>query len=94
MYAIGFDLSIKDTTQNHPKGVTQAYADIEATLRKFGFNRIQGSLYVTENEDMALLTKAMVSLKKLTWFGLSVRDIRAFKVEQWSDFNSFFKEDF
>ena len=94
MYAIGFDLSIKDTTQNHPKGVTQASADIEATLSKFGFNRIQGSLYVTENEDMALLTKAMVSLKKLTWFGLSVRDIRAFKVEQWSDFNSFFKEDF
>ncbi|WP_315044217.1 virulence factor [Faucicola mancuniensis] len=94
MYAIGFDLSVKDTAQNHPKGVTQAYADIEATLKKFGFNRIQGSLYVTENEDMALLTKAMVSLKKLTWFGLSVRDIRAFKVEQWSDFNSFFKEDF
>ncbi|WLF84115.1 virulence factor [Moraxella sp. ZY210820] len=94
MYAIGFDLSVKETAKNHPKGVTQAYADIEATLKKFGFNRVQGSLYITENEDMALITKAMVSLKKLSWFSLSIRDIRAFKVEQWSDFNSFFKEDF
>ncbi|STZ74947.1 Virulence-associated protein D [Moraxella lacunata] len=94
MYAIAFDLTIKETAKNHPKGVQQAYRDIEITLNKFGFNRVQGSLYTNEDENMELLTKAMVSLSRLAWFGASVKDIRAFKVEQWSDFNSFFKEEF
>ena len=37
MYAISFDLVVADTAEKHPKGVSQAYADIGATLRKFGF---------------------------------------------------------
>ncbi|MCF3019961.1 virulence factor, partial [Neisseria gonorrhoeae] len=37
MYAISFDLVVADTAQNHPKGISQAYADIGYTLRKFGF---------------------------------------------------------
>lgn len=94
MYAIGFDLLVKEVEKHHPKGVRQAYSDIEIILNKFSFNRIQGSLYVTENENMELVTKAMVSLSRLSWFSTSVRDIRAFKVEQWSNFNSFFKEEF
>lgn len=94
MYAIGFDLLVKEVEKHHPKGVRQAYSDIEIILNKFSFNRIQGSLYVTENENMELVTKAMVSLSRLSWFSISVRDIRAFKVEQWSNFNSFFKEEF
>ncbi|HFC5667929.1 TPA: virulence factor, partial [Neisseria gonorrhoeae] len=28
MYAISFDLVVADTAQNHPKGISQAYADI------------------------------------------------------------------
>lgn len=94
MHAIGFDLLVKEVEKNHPKGVRQAYSDIEIILNKFSFNRIQGSLYVTENENMELVTKAMVSLSRLSWFSASVGDIRAFKVEQWSNFNSFFKEEF
>ena len=94
MYAIGFDLLVKEVEKHHPKGLRQAYSDIEIILNKFSFNRIQGSLYVTENENMELVTKAMVSLSRLSWFSASVRDIRAFKVEQWSNFNSFFKEEF
>ena len=43
------------------------------------------------NEDLANLTKAMTALKSLPWFPASVRDIRAFRVEQWSDFTSFIK---
>jgi virulence-associated protein VapD len=44
MFAIAFDLVVTDTAQNHPKGVSQAYADIGATLANFGFDRVQGSL--------------------------------------------------
>jgi virulence-associated protein VapD len=41
---------------------------------------------------MANLTKAMIKLKSITWFRVSVRDIRAFKVEDWSNFTEFMKE--
>jgi len=86
MFAIAFDLTVKTTEETHPKGVTQAYNDIGATLKRRGFRRVQGSLYVTENEDMANLFLAIQDLRALPWFVESVRDIRAFRIEQWSDF--------
>jgi virulence-associated protein VapD len=92
MYAIAFDLIVADTEQNHPKGVSQAYADIGSVLNGRGFSRVQGSLYVTENEDMANLFLVMQALRSLPWFPLSVRDIRAFRIEQWSDFTSVIKD--
>jgi virulence-associated protein VapD len=49
---------------------------------------VQGSLYVTDDEDMANLFLAVQSLCSRVWFPKSVRDIRAFRVEQWSDFTA------
>jgi virulence-associated protein VapD len=92
MFAITFDLVVAETNKHHPKGVTQAYYDIAATLERFGFERIQGSVYVTKSEDMANLFQAIMTLKALGWFALSVRDIRAFRIEQWSDFTSIIKK--
>lgn len=92
MYAISFDLVVSDTQAAHPKGVSQAYQDIGATLHEYGFQRVQGSLYINDNEDMANLFAAIQALKMLTWFPVSVRDIRAFRIEQWSDFTSFVKK--
>ncbi len=91
MYAVAFDLVVADTAQNHPKGVAQAYIDIGAILAQYGFRRVQGSLYVTEQEDMANLFLAIQALKNRSWFPKSVRDIRAFRIEQWSDFTSVVK---
>ncbi|MFZ7324618.1 virulence factor [Avibacterium avium] len=92
MYAISFDLVVADTEEHHPKGVSQAYLDIGSTLRKFGFERIQGSLYTNNNENMANLFQAMNALKAMEWFPKSIRDIRAFRIEQWSDFTPTMKE--
>jgi len=50
-----------------------------------------GNVYVGSDEDLANLTIAMTALKSLAWFPESVRDIRAFRVEQWSDFTPFMK---
>jgi virulence-associated protein VapD len=88
MFAIAFDLVVKDTVAHHPKGVPAAYADIGAALAEYGFRRVQGSLYVCENEDMANLMDAIDALTALPWFPASVRDLRAFRVEQWSDFTN------
>lgn len=91
MFAIGFDLTVADTAANHPKGVSQAYSDIGSTLAGFGFDRVQGSLYITQSDDLANLFSAITALKGLPWFPNSVRDIRAFKVEHWSDFTQLVK---
>jgi virulence-associated protein VapD len=91
MFAIAFDLVVADTLENHPKGVPQAYADIGNTLSTYGFKRVQGSLYTNDSEDLANLFAAIISLKALPWLPASVRDIRAFRVEQWSDFTKLVK---
>jgi len=91
MYAVAFDLVVADTEQHHPKGVEQAYSDIGSILNQYGFRRVQGSLYVTDNEDMANLFLVVQSLRSQVWFPKSVRDIRAFRIEQWSDFTQVVK---
>jgi virulence-associated protein VapD len=77
--------------QHHPKGVTQAYTEIGAVLGEHGFRRVQGSLYVIENEDMANLFLAIQALRARAWFPKSVRNIRAVRIEQWSDFTAVVK---
>ena len=77
----------------HPKGAVQAYADIASTVGRYGFERVQGSVYVTKDEDMANLFRAIMALKALPWFRESVRDIRSFRIEQWSDFTPLIKDD-
>ena len=37
MFAITFDLIVKDVELRHPKGVPQAYSEIKKTLERFGF---------------------------------------------------------
>lgn len=91
MFAIAFDLVVEDTARHHPKGVTQAYTDIRTCLSGYGFERIQGSVYVNDSEDMANLFQAIMALKAMPWLPQSVRDIRAFRIEQWSDFTTVIK---
>ncbi len=91
MYAVAFDLTVADTEKYHPKGVASAYTEIGAILARFGFRRVQGSLYITDDENMANLFLAIQALRGQVWFPKSVRDIRAFRIEQWSDFTPVIK---
>lgn len=92
MYAIAFDMLISDLKQKYDKSYNNAYFEIRMILRKYGFYNTQGSVYLSEKDDMANLYMAIEALKKTDWFKDSVRDIRAFKVEDWSDFTPVFKE--
>ena len=91
MFAIGFDLLVRQTEASHPRSVSQAYADVGAVLNRYGFQRVQGSVYVSQTDSLVNVTLAMNALKALSWFPTCVRDIRAFKVEHWSDFTDFMK---
>ena len=91
MFAIVFDLVIADVEASYSRHISQAYADIGRTLRRFGLGAIQGSVYLCDGEDLANLSSAMNALKALPWFPASVRDSRAFRVEQWSDLTGVMK---
>jgi len=88
MYAVAFDLTVEATEKQHPKGVSLADTEIGAILGEHGFRRVQGSLHVTDDEDMADLFLAIQSLRARAWFPQSVR---AFRVEQWSDLTAVVK---
>jgi virulence-associated protein VapD len=92
MFAIAFDLIVEEVQARHPKSVPTAHSDIARALKTAGFRRIQGSVFVTEEPGLMAVTKAMVALKAIVWFPPCVRDIRAFKVEDWSDFTAFIKD--
>ena len=91
MYAIAFDLVISDLKEHYGNPYNNAYFEIKTLLREFEFYNTQGSVYLSQNNDMANLFKAIHALKGLEWFRKSVRDIRAFRVEDWSDFTAVIK---
>ncbi len=68
MFAIAFDLVVAETARNHPKGVSQAYTDIGATLAGYAFAWVQGSLYLTDRDDLANLFAAILALKSSPGF--------------------------
>lgn len=91
MFAIAFDMVIADLKLHYGEPYNNAYFDIKNELRKYEFYNTQGSVYLSENNDMANLFKSIYALKKIEWFRNSVRDIRAFRVEDWSNFTDLIK---
>ena len=91
MFVLAYDMSVADAETHHPRGSRQAYDDIKTTLGKFGFERVQGSVFATKDEDLAKLFRAIDALKALPWFGPSVKNLRAFRMEQGSDFTAIVK---
>ena len=90
MYALTFDMTISDLKKEYGEKYHSAYAEIKNHLNNSGFYWIQGSTYVTE-ENLTAVYKAINILSNIDWFRKSVRDIRAFKVEDFSDFTSIVK---
>jgi len=92
MYAIAFDMVVADIKEYYGEPYNNAYFEIKMILREYEFYNTQGSVYLTEKNNMANLYRAIEALKKIEWFRKSVRDIRAFRVEDWSDFTSVIKD--
>ena len=92
-YAIAFDMKIDELKKNYGEPYNTAYKEIEKELDVFGFEWTQGSLYIEKNENnnLAKVYQAINRLSQIDWFKKSVRDLRAFKVEDWSDFTDIVK---
>lgn len=85
MYAIAFDMSTSDLEEYYGKPYNNAYYEIATILENFDFYRIQGSTYASENRDLGNLMLAIDTLASIEWFANSVKDIRAFRIEDWSN---------
>ena len=91
MFAISFDMVISNLKKHYGEPYNNAYFEIKELLRRNGFNWVQGSTYLTESDDLGNVIKAIMDLSKIDWFKKSVRDIRGYKVENWSDFTDIVK---
>ncbi len=91
MYGLVFDLDTKVVERDYPRGTSQAYSDIRLTLEPFGFRKIQGSTYAADHEDFGKLFLAITALRKLSWFGSSLRNLRVFRMDQGTDVTSIMK---
>lgn len=92
MFAISFDMVVSELKQHYGEPYNNAYFEIKAVLRANGFEWIQGSTYLTKSDDLGNMFRAIEALKKISWFRKSVRDIRGYKVENWSNFTDIVKE--
>jgi virulence-associated protein VapD len=93
MYAIAFVLNIDDLKKTYGEPYNRAYDEIRQELEALGFEWTQGSVYMSVAKENTLTTvyRAINRLSTIDWFKKSVRDIRAFKVEDWSDFTDIVK---
>jgi virulence-associated protein VapD len=88
MFAISFDMVISDLKKYYGEPYNNAYYEISVILENFNFFRTQGSVYLSEVNDMSNLVDAIDALTEKEWFANSVRDIRAFRIEDWSNFTA------
>lgn len=91
MLAIAFDLTVAEVERLHPRSVPAAYADIGRVMALHGYEWRQGSVCIGGDENLATLFSLIEDLRNLPWFPAAVRDIRAFRVEQWSDLTPLMK---
>ena len=95
MYAILFDLKIDTLKIEYGKLYNRAYDEIRQELESIGFEWVQDNLYINfkDENNLVKVYLAINKLSNIAWFKKSVRNIRAFKVEDWSDFTEIIKQD-
>jgi virulence-associated protein VapD len=89
MYAVAFDLDTEMLQQTYPgASPNHAYREIRRILEEEGFSWTQGSVYFgdTKRVDAVKCVLAVQRLaRELSWFQLSVRDIRMLRIEENND---------
>ena len=89
MFAIAFDMSVKLLKEHYGEPYNNAYYEIGVVLKEFDFYNAQGSLYLTSKNEIGNLFEAIDALTDVEWFVKSVRDVRAFRVEDWSNLTDY-----
>lgn len=103
MYALSLDMDIEKLKKcciqkdmykfSLNKENTDPYNEIRVMISELGFDWTQGSLYISRSDknNLTSVYKVINKLSSIKWFKELVKDIRAFKVEDWSDFTEVVK---
>ena len=88
VFAIAFGLDTTVLKQSyHNESWQNAYNDVGRTLRTFGFERMQGSVYFGDEKVDAVT--CVLAVQQLTaefdWFSPAVSDIRMLRIEDNND---------
>lgn len=100
MFAVAFDFEVSKLKEYYGTPYNKAYFEIKEILLKYDFTWIQGSTYITDNEDLANLTFLMSEVSEIGWIARSIKDIkdikdiRVFEVKKWSNYTDFVKRKF
>jgi len=88
MYAIAFDMDIESLKSTYGDPYNNAYFEIKRVLEKHGFARQQGSVYFGDPVKINAVTCVLAAMdlsRSLSWFAVSVRDIRMLRIEELND---------
>jgi len=88
MYAIAFDMDIESLKSTYGDPYNNAYFEIKRVLEKHGFARQQESVYFGDPVKINAVTCVLAAMdlsRSLSWFAVSVRDIRMLRIEELND---------
>lgn len=94
MYAIVLDLNFEILKNHFEDPHKIAFDEISHELKGFAFEKTTGNIFIhrLEKDDLRDLYCAINSLSKISWLKESLRELHAFKIEDWSNFTSIIKE--
>lgn len=94
MYAIVLDLNFEILKNHFEDPHKIAFDEISHELKGFAFERTTGNIFIhrLEKDGLRDLYCAINSLSKFSWLKESLRELHAFKIEDWSNFTSIIKE--
>lgn len=94
MYAIIFDFEIDTLKKEYRTDFHKAYDEITEELSILGFKWSPGGIYInsTPKDSLSAVYMAIQKLSSINWFKNSISYIRAFKIEDFSDFTAIVKD--
>lgn len=94
MYAIVLDLNFEILKNHFEDPHKIAFDEISHELNEFAFEKTTGNIFIhrLEKDGLKDLYCAINSLSKISWLKESLREVHAFKIENWSNFTSIIKE--
>lgn len=94
MYAIIIDFNTDILTNYFEDPCNMAFDEISHELKGFAFEKTTGNIFIhrLEKDGLKDLYRAINRLSTIPWLKDSIRELRAFKIEDWSNFTSIIKE--
>lgn len=83
--ALSEDIGELESESKAKSRLARVYKEIEQSMYKAGFVRLQGSVYRSEKDDIDAVFDAVEELSKIDGFNDCVSSVHGFRMEGWSD---------